>query len=197
MKASPVAKTKRRTPSSPSFPHLLFSTRHPPSFLRTSENHGSLTDGSQTGYNGVKFIRLHIGAIKRQAGGRSEKPGTGHKGRINFKYHILGRLKSEGGKRAPSPGKLGGLISYVRRERRVGYFSEDFPFRLVKKKKKTPLFPRKNFSLSSSLNFELFLVSRVYIYIFLSQVRIITILLKNTLVLTKVGLWVVGISTIP
>lgn len=164
MKASPVAKTKRRTPSSPSFPHLLFSTRHPPSFLRTSENHGSLTDGSQTGYNGVKFIRLHIGAIKRQAGGRSEKPGTGHKGRINFKYHILGRLKSEGGKRAPSPGKLGGLISYVRRERREGYFSEDFPFRLVKKKKKrrSSLEKISPFLLLSILNC-------VYIYIFLTS----------------------------
>lgn len=159
--------------NSPSFPHPLFSTRHPPSFLRTSENHGWLTDGSQTGYNGVKFIRLHIGAIKRQAGGRSEKPGTGHKGRINFKYHILGRLKSEGGKRAPSPGRLGGLISYVRRE---GYFSGDFPFRLVKERKKDGKL-EKPLPSSSLLNFGLC----IYFY---SHKFELEILLKNTLIPT-------------
>lgn len=44
--------------------------------------------------NGVKFIRLHIGTIKRQADRQpseraSGQPAKQHKGRINFKYHIL------------------------------------------------------------------------------------------------------------
>lgn len=44
--------------------------------------------------NGVKFIRLHIGTIKRQADRQPSERASGqavrqHKGRINFKYHIL------------------------------------------------------------------------------------------------------------
>ena len=124
---------KKTNPISSLFHEASFLPSPVRPFVR-SEDHGSLTDGSQTGYNGVKFIRLHIGAIKRQAGGARSR-GRGTKEGLILNIIYLGRLKSEGGKRAPSPS--GGLISYVRRG---GYFSEDFPFWLIKKSPSSFLF---------------------------------------------------------
>lgn len=98
-------KTNRRSPSSgikplsPSAtsPSLLLTLLSSPSPLSRSLLTLRLLPPTPTASetnNGVKFIRLHIGTIKRQADRQPSERASGqsarqHKGRINFKYHIL------------------------------------------------------------------------------------------------------------
>lgn len=133
---------KKTNPISSLFHEASFLPSPVRPFVR-SEDHGSLTDGSQTGYNGVKFIRLHIGAIKRQAGGARSR-GRGTKEGLILNIIYLAGLKSEGGKRAPSPGKLW-RTDKLRQEE--GILFRGFPF--LADKKISLLFPL----LSSILNY--------------------------------------------
>lgn len=90
---SPLSRFSILTPSYS--PSVSPSAYRPPT-LSISLNSAPLApDSTADGTNnGVKFIRLHIGTIKRQTDRQPNERANGqavrqHKGRINFKYHIL------------------------------------------------------------------------------------------------------------